>query len=687
MTAGQAFPGEPASRPTADGARPAIATALPPGAPAGLAPANAATGNPPAAPAPAPTPSPAPRKPSRLALLTRHAQWRVGSPRAFAVFVGFSVAYVVAASWVLAVGWIRLVAPNDAAPDELALYVALVLLTCVPLAMRFMYSGVLVQEFGRAANVVTQARKAARDTARIKAEFLATMSHEVRTPLNGIVGFTELLGRTDLDPRQREYADAIRDSSAHLLTIINDVLDYSKIEAGRIELEEKPVAVAALVEGCIKAISVAAAKRGLEVHYTLGPGTPPTLFGDATRVRQVLLNLLSNAVKFTERGEVRVTTRAQRQPDGRHAVAFEVRDTGIGLRPEDQKRLFQAFTQVDPSATRSHGGTGLGLAISQRLCRMMGGDLTVESEVGKGSTFVATIRVPAAPDPPRSVAPRALRGMRLLVVDDNPTSRTLIARNAQAWGMITRSAGDPMRAMAWIKAGDPFDMAIITHRRGGINAARLVQRFAEAGRAGLPVILVASPRDLALQSPARPFAARVSRPVHALDLVDAIHAAAGIPPRASNPELLESVPVASDLRILLVEDNEMNRTLALRVLEGLGYRADVAVNGLEAVKVVGTRRYDVVLMDVQMPVMDGLEATRAIYRKLPARDRPIIIGLSANALPGDREQCLRAGMDEYASKPMDQTRLAALLAAAARRRPTPTLAMPTRARPAAASAR
>jgi signal transduction histidine kinase/DNA-binding response OmpR family regulator len=579
-----------------------------------------------------------------------------------------AIAYAAAAAWVLVAGWALLVVPGNG-PQGVALYATLVVLTALPGGLSLFNSGVLVQEVGRVAHAVTQARRAAHDNMRTKAEFLATMSHEIRTPLNGIVGFAELLDRTRLDARQREFSDAIRESSAHLLSIINDVLDYSKIEAGRVELEEKPVDVAALVESCRKSVSVAAARRGIALHFEPGAGTPAALFGDATRIRQVLLNLLSNAVKFTERGEVRLTTAAEREPDGRYAVSFLVRDTGIGMTEQDQKRLFRAFTQVDPSSTRSHGGTGLGLAISQRLCHLMGGDITVESRPGVGSTFVATIRVPAAPDLLPSVAPKALRGLRIMVVDDDPLARTAVARNAQAWGMLTRSTADAERAMAWVLAGDPFDVAILGHRRGGVNALRLAEALRAAGRSRLPLVLLASPWEPAAAP--RLFAARVDRPVRAERLLEALQAAVGRrgPQGEEAPAKAKAAAARSDLRILLVEDNEMNRTLALRVLEGLGYRADVAVNGLDAVRAVGgARRYDVILMDVQMPVMDGLEATRAIYRKVPARERPVIIGLSANALPGDREQCLRAGMDEYAAKPMDRARLGALLGTVARRR-------------------
>ncbi|MHB1261776.1 MAG: response regulator [Thermoplasmatota archaeon] len=598
--------------------------------------------------------------------IARRVGFRPGSRRSFALLVVLAVTYLSIAAWILATGWFRIMASAPIRPEAVALYVALVLLTAVPLAVRFLYSSVLMQQLARAAQVLRSARDAAQDAARTKAEFLATMSHEIRSPLNAVIGFSELLVETPLDQRQREYATSIRESSTHLHSIINDVLDYSKIEAGRVELEEKAVEVGPLVESCVKTVSLAAAGRGLELGFLLGPGTPPTLFGDATRIRQVLLNLLSNAVKFTERGEVRLITRGVREPDGRHLVVFEVHDTGIGISEAGQKRLFNAFTQLDPSSTRSHGGTGLGLAISHRLCRLMGGALTVKSRPGRGSTFVATLRAPAAPDPPQTPTPKALRGLRLLVIDDSAMNRAILARNAQAWGMETRATGDPSKALSWIRAGDPFDVAILGHghRKPGFDAFRLAERIRSTGR-GFPLLLASQTRDLPANGIIQPFAGHVTKPLVASALLDAFLAALGV--RAQEAVRPRRPRAERSLRILLVEDNVMNRKLALRVLERLGHRSDVAENGAKAVDAVLRKRYDVVLMDVQMPVMDGIEATRTIHRRLPRSRRPVIIGLSANALPGDREQCLRAGMDEYTPKPMDQDRLATLLTAAGQR--------------------
>ena len=595
--------------------------------------------------------------------MARRAGFRPGSRRSFLLLGALAVAYLVIAAWILSTGWVRIMASAPIRPEAVALYVALVLLTAVPLAVRFLYSSALMQHLARAAQVLRSSRDAAQDAARTKAEFLATMSHEIRSPLNAVIGFSELLVETPLDQRQREYASSIRQSSEHLHSIINDVLDYSKIEAGRVELEEKAVEVGPLVEGCVKTVSLAAAGRGLELGFLLGPGTPPALFADATRIRQVLLNLLSNAVKFTERGEVRLVTKGLREADGRHLVTFMVQDTGIGISEADQKRLFSAFTQLDPSSTRSHGGTGLGLAISHRLCRLMGGTLTVRSRPGRGSTFIATIRAPAAPDAPQTATPRALRGLRLLVIDDSAMNRAVVARNAQAWGMETRATGDPGKALSWIRAGDPFDVAVLGHRTPGLDAFRLADRIRATGRS-FPLLLASSARDLPAGGAGPSFAGHVNKPLAASALLDAILAALGVGVKPARPRAQRAT---RSLRILLVEDNEMNRRLALRVLERLGHQADVAENGAKAVAAVLRRRYDVVLMDVQMPVMDGIEATRTIHRRVPNGRRPVIIGLSANALPGDREQCLRAGMDEYMPKPMDQERLATLLTTSGQR--------------------
>jgi signal transduction histidine kinase/CheY-like chemotaxis protein len=566
-----------------------------------------------------------------------------------ALYLGF-------VAWLATSGWLGVMQSTPIQPEALALYMALLVLAAAPLALRFLYSRHLVSSLARMARALRQARDEARQGSQAKADFLATMSHEIRTPMNAVIGFSELLGKTQLDATQAEYVAAIRDSGTHLLAVVNDVLDYSKIEAGRIELDEKAFELVPIVESCITTLSLAARQKGLEISFRKADGTPQALFGDAQRLRQVLINLLSNAVKFTARGGIRIHLSARPAPDGRMDVRFEVQDTGVGIPESALPKLFRAFTQADSSSTRRQDGTGLGLAISRRLCELMGGTLTVTSEEGKGSTFVATVRAMPAPVPTRLRVkpPAALVGLRLLVVDDNPMSRTILSRNAQSWGLRVRSTGNPQEALGWIRAGDPFDLAILDHQMQGMDGPALAKAMKETGR-DLPPLLLATSSGHVSTLP-KEFVARLRKPFLAAELMEAMRAAVG-------PKRRNRVPARkATLKVLLVEDNLMNQRLALKVLERLGHRAQVARDGSEAVRVVLKQRPDVVLMDVHMPVMDGLEATRAICRRLPPGRRPLIIGLSANALAGERERCLGAGMDDYLPKPMDQEKLAGLLA-------------------------
>ena len=594
------------------------------------------------------------------------------------ILLGVTLAvYVVFAAWVLLGPGLGIMTTNPGEPQAIALYLAFVALAAAPLALRFLYSRYLVASLTRMAGALRLARDQARQGHRAKADFLATMSHEIRTPMNAVIGFAELLDKTTLDGTQAEYVKAIRESGTHLLSVINDVLDYSKIEAGRIELDEKAFEVVPLVHSCLRALSVQAESKGLRMRFERRGTTPQALFGDAPRLRQVLLNLLSNAVKFTDEGEVVVTLSATTERDGRHLVRFEVRDTGIGIAPSEVPRLFQAFTQADSSPTRRQTGTGLGLAISRRLCELMGGSLTVVSEEGIGSTFTASIRAASAPVPPQTRREQAdpLKGLRLLVVEDNAMNRTILARNAQSWGMRVRATDDPHEALGWLRAGDPFDIAIVDQRMPVMDGIRVAKAIRAVGRT-IPILLATSAHELPQTGRERLFAGLIRKPFLAAQLLEALREAAEgmtqAAPPAPAPPAAEPEPghngVNGHLRILLVEDNEMNRRLALKVLETLGHKADVAENGAQALDAVLAQPRDVVLMDVHMPVLDGIQATRAICRKMPRGKRPYIIGLSANALAGERERCLGAGMDEYIPKPMDQEKLAALLATVERRK-------------------
>ncbi|PYP89040.1 MAG: hypothetical protein DMF61_04920 [Blastocatellia bacterium AA13] len=543
---------------------------------------------------------------------------------------------------------------------------------------------------------VEQARDAAVSSARSKAEFLANMSHEIRTPMNAVIGMTSLLLNTQLSIDQRDFIETIKTSGAALLAIINDILDFSKIEAGRLDLEDHIFELRGVVEESLDLIATRAGEKGLNLAYLIDANAPHAIVGDPTRLRQILINLLSNAVKFTEIGEVVVTiiceppheiADAARSPipgnqnghaagaasdgaPGLYQLHFIVEDTGIGISRDGIKGLFQSFSQIDASTTRRYGGTGLGLVISRRLADMMHGRMWVESEVGRGSKFHFTVQARASESQaesfPDTIQPQ-LSGRRLLVIDEYAANRVILSQQVEHWGMACTTASSRREALGLISGEDAFDVAIIDAQMHEMGAMELVSAIRGVpGREALPLIML-SPFGQSTDETARGcFSAFLSKPIKPAALFEALvhifqtkrqEQTAQPIPKPVSTKMADRLP----LNILLAEDNVVNQKVATSMLKKLGYQPDVVGNGIEAVNAITRRRFDLVLMDIQMPEMDGLEAAKVIAGKWSISERPLIVAMTAHAMKGDREECLAAGMNDYISKPITIEELALVI--------------------------
>ena len=525
-----------------------------------------------------------------------------------------------------------------------------------------------------AEHALASARDEALAAARVKSQFVAMVSHEIRTPMNGVIGLTALLLDTPLQPVQRRYTEAIRSSGRALLTIINDILDFSKIEAGKIELSETGFELDNLIESAVQVAAEAGRGKDIEVACYYPPALPAAVRGDDGRLRQVLLNLLGNAVKFTEHGEVTLLAHpAANAPDDSPQTTFTVTDTGIGIAPDDLKLLFQPFSQVDAATNRQFGGTGLGLTIARQLIELMGGHLDVRSQPGQGSQFSFTIPLTLQPGPPapRTRASNSLSAQRLLIIDDNPASRQLLSEHARAWGMDATAVPDSRAALDLLRSAAeqhrPYQVSIIDRHMPGLSGVHLTHQIkADPAIAAIKVVMLTSgsyqdeeDATAAGAVAALPKPVGLSQVYNCLvELLDPGAAQAARQAQASPARNRASVDRGL---ILLAEDNEINQMVAADNLAMLGYRVDIARNGIEAVQLATTTPYQAILMDCQMPKMDGYTATAQLRNQERPDQHIPIIAMTAGALPEDKQRCLDAGMDDYLTKPIDPDQLRAAL--------------------------